>query len=149
MLEETLLKISGHSHIPLTLRGETFNKVNVIKQDGPPSLKLPRASCFAQRALPNPAKHLSAKQDGGGGEIRTHEAFRAFRFSRPARSTALPPLRPERVRAARAIHYSITCLLQVESWSLGVVKAPEKTHALFQSEQSQPRSFSSRSISPL
>ena len=35
----------------------------------------------------------SAKKNGAEGEIRTHGALGALRFSRPARSTAPPPPR--------------------------------------------------------
>src|SRR6185503_16476750 len=40
--------------------------------------------------------------DGGGGGIRTPEGLRPYRFSRPAPSTARPPLRRQRDATATA-----------------------------------------------
>src|SRR5947208_11033005 len=77
VLLETLFEISGCSHIAFTSRGATFNKIDV--------LHWPFFAETSEGVLLRASEHLrsceapSAKQDGGG-EIRTHEAFRPSGF---------------------------------------------------------------------
>jgi hypothetical protein len=75
---EPLFEIIGQSHVPLLWRRKTFGQVHLIQVGGPPTLKLRRASCFAQ-TVSLVLRSASAKQDGWGG-IRTPGAFRHTRF---------------------------------------------------------------------
>jgi hypothetical protein len=67
---EALFEISGHSNIALTLRGETFNKID-IKHWQPSFAEVSEGILLRAEDPANPAKRVSAKQDGGAGGIRT------------------------------------------------------------------------------
>src|SRR5438067_8791954 len=77
VLLETLFEISGCSHIPFTSRGATFNKIDVMHW--------PFFAETSEGVLLRASEHLSpakrqARSRSGGGEIRTHEAFRPSGF---------------------------------------------------------------------
>ena len=96
---QPLLEVCRQTNITMRGRLLAFDQVDIMHSGSPSSLKLRRASCFASMVNGNPAKRVSAKQDGGGGGIRTHEtvsrphAFQACALSH----SATPPVQ----RAAR------------------------------------------------
>jgi hypothetical protein len=63
VFSETLFKINGHSQIALTLRRNALNKIDVI-QWRPSFAKASEGILLRARNQGNPAKRVSAKQDG-------------------------------------------------------------------------------------
>jgi hypothetical protein len=104
VLLEALFEIIGQSHVTLTLCRKTFDKIHVIRPEGPPSLKasegvLPRANEPLQ-LLKNVHEH---SKQGASPAKREREAGRmggdsnprclsAHTLSRRAQSTTLSPI---------------------------------------------------------
>ena len=137
VLQETLFEISRHSNIPLTSRRETFNKDIGNTTDGPPSLKLRRASCFAQRIRFYSGKRGQmrrrcrsceapggAKQDGGGVRFELTRPFGLPVFKTGAiNRSATPP-----AKVARLFSHQLGPRQGgTRIWRVGETKAPKAT----------------------
>src|SRR5436190_4033287 len=133
----TLFEISGCSYIAFTSRGATFNKIDVIHW--PSFAEASEGVLLRANEHLSPAKRqVRSRAEGVRFELTRPFGLPVFKTGAINRS-ATPPAMAGGVNAGPRRQRAIA----------HVLSKPARYHACFQSEQSQPRIFSRRSMSLL